>query len=116
MKRKRIEKRLEDLKVRPHLIDYEKIYKEFQWEEVASQFEGLPGGGLNIAHEAIDRHANGVLVHKTALVWLGEDGQRREFTFMQMKQESNKFANVLRSLGLSKGDRVFTLSTRLPEL
>jgi len=116
VKRKRIEKRLEDLKVRPHLIDYEKIYKEFQWEEVASQFEGLPGGGLNIAHEAIDRHANGVLVHKTALVWLGEDGQRREFTFMQMKQESNKFANVLRSLGLSKGDRVFTLSTRLPEL
>ncbi len=116
MKRKRIEKRLEDLKVRPHLIDYEKIYKEFQWEEVASQFEGLPGGGLNIAHEAIDRHANGVLAHKTALVWLGEYGQRREFTFMQMKQESNKFANVLRSLGLSKGDRVFTLSTRLPEL
>lgn len=116
MKRKRIEKLLEDLKVRPHLIDYEKIYKEFQWEEVASQFEGLPGGGLNIAHEAIDRHANGVLAHKTALVWLGEDGQRREFTFMQMKQESNKFANVLRSLGLSKGDRVFTLSTRLPEL
>lgn len=116
MKRKRIEKRLEDLKVRPHLIDYEKIYKEFQWEEVASQFEGLSGGGLNIAHEAIDRHANGVLAHKTALVWLGEDGQRREFTFMQMKQESNKFANVLRSLGLSKGDRVFTLSTRLPEL
>jgi len=116
VKRKRIEKRLEDLKVRPHLIDYEKIYKEFQWEEVASQFEGLPGGGLNIAHEAIDRHANGVLAHKTALVWLGEYGQRREFTFMQMKQESNKFANVLRSLGLSKGDRVFTLSTRLPEL
>ena len=116
MKRKRIEKRLEDLKVRPHLIDYEKIYKEFQWEEVASQFEGLPGGGLNIAHEAIDRHANGPLAQKTALVWLGEDGQRREFTFMQMKQESNKFANVLRSLGLSKEDRVFTLSTRLPEL
>lgn len=116
MKRKRIEKRLEDLKVRPHLIDYEKTYKEFQWEEAASQFEGLPGGGLNIAHEAIDRHANTLLAHKAALVWLGEDGQRREFTFTQMKQESNKFANVLRSLGFSKGDRVFTLSTRLPEL
>ncbi len=116
MERNRIEKQLEELKVRPHLIEYEKTYKEFQWEEVASQFEGLPSGGLNIAHEAIDRHANGALAQKTALVWLGEDGQRREFTFKQMKQESAKFANVLRSLGLSKGDRVFTLSTRLPEL
>ncbi|DAB40574.1 MAG TPA: acetate--CoA ligase [Sulfurovum sp. UBA12169] len=116
MERNRIEKQVEELKVRPHLTEYEKTYKEFQWEEVASQFEGLPSGGLNIAHEAIDRHANGPLAQKTALVWLGEDGQRREFTFKQMKQESAKFANVLRSLGLSKGDCVFTLSTRLPEL
>lgn len=116
MKKQWIEKRLEDLKVCPHLIDYEKTYKEFQWKEVASQFEGLPSGGLNIAHEAIDRHANGPLAQKTALVWLGEDGQRREFTFEQMKKESARFANVLHSLGLSKGDRVFTLSTRLPEL
>ncbi|MDQ1338327.1 MAG: acetyl-CoA synthetase [Campylobacterota bacterium] len=116
MKEQWIVKRSEDFMVRPHLINYEKEYRVFRWEDVALQFEGLPSGGLNIAHEAIDRHANSPLAQKTALVWLGENGERREFTFAQMKQESARFANVLHSLGLSKGDRVFTLSTRLPEL
>ncbi|MGB5964835.1 MAG: acetate--CoA ligase, partial [Sulfurimonadaceae bacterium] len=100
----------------PNLMDYEQEYKNFSWEEVSKQFEGLPSGGLNIAHEAIDRHANGPLSDKTALLWLGESGERRAYTFADMKKESARFANVLRSLGIAKGDRVFTLSTRLPEL
>ena len=111
-----IEKRPDDFPVKPNLTDYEQEYEAFKWEDVAKQFEGLPSGGLNIAHEAIDRHANGPLADKTALLWLGESGERRTYTFSDMKKESAKFANVLKALGLSKGDRVFTLSTRLPEL
>ena len=111
-----IEKRLDDFPVKPNLIDYEQEYDAFKWEDVAKQFEGLPSGGLNIAHEAIDRHANGPLADKTALLWLGQSGERRTYTFSDIKKESAKFANVLKALGLSKGDRVFTLSTRLPEL
>jgi len=111
-----IEKRVEDFPLRPNLTDYEQECRTFKWESVAKQFEGLPSGGLNIAHEAIDRHANGPLADKTALLWLGEDGEKRRFTFAEMKKETAKFANVLQSLGFSKGDRVFTLSTRLPEL
>jgi len=116
MEKKWIEKRVDDFAVKPNLTDYEQEYKNFNWEEVAKQFEGLPSGGLNIAHEAIDRHANGPLSEKTALLWLGENGERRTYTFADMKKESARFANVLNSLGISKGDRVFTLSTRLPEL
>lgn len=116
MKKQWIEKESEDFLVRPNLMDYKQEYKAFRWEDIAVEFEGLPSGGLNIAHEAIDRHANGALAQKIALVWLGENGERREFTFMQMKQESARFANVLNSLGFSKGERIFTLSTRLPEL
>ena len=116
MKEQWIEKKSEDFPVQPNLIDYEKEVESFRWENVAREFEGLSSGGLNIAHEAIDRHANGPLSGKTALIWLGQNGERQEYTFSDMKKQTAKFANVLNSLGLSKGDRVFTLSTRLPEL
>ncbi len=111
-----IEKRVEDFPLRPNLTDYEHECRTFRWESVVAAFEGLPLGGLNIAHEAIDRHANGPLADKTALLWLGEGGEKRRFTFSEMKKETARFANVLQSLGFSKGDRIFTLSTRLPEL
>ena len=116
MKKNWIEKRVEDFHIRPNLTDYEQERETFKWEKVAQQFEGLPSGGLNIAHEAIDRHANGSLSDKTALLWLGRNGEKRTFTFSEMKKESAKIANVLKKLGISKGDRVFILSTRLPEL
>ncbi len=116
MKKQKIQKHLDGFSVIPNLQNYEQEYSSFRYEDVALEFEGLPSGGLNIAHEAIDRHANSKLSQKTALLWLGENGNRREFTFSQMKEQSAKFANILGSLSLAKGDRVFTLSTRLPEL
>lgn len=111
-----IDKKSEDFSVRPNVLEYEQEYASFKWEDVSTHFEGLPSGGLNIAHEAIDRHANGLLADKTAMVWLGENGERITYTFLEMKKQTAKFANVLRSLGIEKGERVFTLSTRLPEL
>lgn len=111
-----IVKKAESFPQRPNLRDYDEEYKSFIWEKVAEQFDGLPSGGLNIAHEAIDRHANGPLADKTALLWLGQNGEKKRFSFAEMKKESSRFANVLKSLGISKGERVFTLSTRLPEL
>lgn len=116
MRIEQIEKNADGFAIPANLKDYRAEYQSFRWENVAQAFEGLPAGGLNIAHEAIDRHANGKLADKRALVWRGENGDKREFTFAQMKQHSSRIANVLRSLGLGKGDRIFTLSTRLPEL
>ena len=116
MQKNWIEKNVDELTIHPNIVDYYQVYKTFQWDDIVSKFQGLPSGGLNIAHEAIDRHANGPLADKTALLWLGENGERKTYTFTDMKKESAKFANLLTSLGISKGDRVFTLSTRLPEL
>jgi acetyl-CoA synthetase len=116
MENKWIKKIVEELPLKPNLVNYKEEYEAFQWEDVAKEFDGLPSGGLNIAHEAIDRHANGTLSDKVALKWLGINGEKRLFTFKDMKKESAKFANVLNSLGILKGDRVFTLSSRLPEL
>lgn len=116
MKKNWIKKELSSLLIQPNLIDYDKETKSFDWNDIAKKFEGLPTDGLNIAHEAIDRHANGPLANKTALLWLGENGERKIFSFLDMKKQTAKFANVLSSLGFSKGDCIFTLATRLPEL
>jgi acetyl-CoA synthetase len=79
--------------------------------------QGLPHGwGLNIAHEAVDRHAAGPLAGHLALRWIGKNGTVRDFNYDALRKETNRFANVLRSLGVAKGDRVFALMGRIPEL
>ena len=101
--------------VRPNLADYEKMRREFQWEDIYREFDWLPDGALNKAHEAIDRHANGPRRDKVAMLWEGRNGEEETYTFGQLKTETNKLANVLKGLGLQKGDRVFTFMERLPE-
>jgi acetyl-CoA synthetase len=76
----------------------------------------LPGGGLNIAHEAVDRHAAGARGERVALRWLGREGERRDFTYIQLRAATNRFANVLAKLGVERGARVFVLAGRIPEL
>ncbi len=102
---------------RPHLLDYGKTCAEFSWAEVRRELDGLPGGkGLNIAHEAVDRHMGGPKQDRLAMRWLGKDGAVRDFTFADLSRESSRFANVLRKLGVGKGERVFVLAGRIPEL
>ncbi|MDX1807987.1 MAG: acetate--CoA ligase [Sulfurospirillaceae bacterium] len=116
MEQKWIEKKVGNFILQPNMTDYEQTYRSFSWEQITEKFNGLPSGGYNIAYEAIDRHADGGLGEKTALIWLGENGEKLTYTYTQMKQQSARFANVLKSLGFEKSERIFTLSTRLPEL
>jgi acetyl-CoA synthetase len=103
--------------VPPNLLDYDQTCAAFSWEAVGGNLDGLPGGtGLNIAHEAVDRHANGVRRNHLALRWLGKDGSVQDFTYGDLQEHSNRLANVLASLGVSKGDRVFALAGRIPAL
>jgi acetyl-CoA synthetase len=89
----------------------------FSWEAARLELDGLPGGkGLNIAHEAVDRHAAGGRGDHLAIRWLGKRGGRRDLTYRQLSGLTNRFANVLRSLGVGKGERVFVLTGRIPEL
>ena len=79
------------------------------------ELDWLPNGGLNLAHEAIDRHCNAGLDGKVAMLWEGKNGEEERYTFDEVRLESNRFANVLKGLGLKKGDRVFTFMERIPE-
>src|SRR5208282_2407742 len=101
----------------PNLRDYQKARAVFSWETARRKLDGLPGGkGLNIAYEAVDRHAKGPRRDHLALRWLAKRGEVRDFTYSDLRSLTNRFANVLRRLGLTKGERVFLLAGRLPEL
>ena len=87
------------------------------WATARARLDGLPGGGLNIAHEAVDRHARGPRAERVALRWLpARDGQRRDITYRELAALSSRFANIFRGLGVGKGDVVFVLCGRIPEL
>jgi acetyl-CoA synthetase len=98
-----------------NMPDYEKACAEFRFEDVEKEFTWNETNRVNVAHEAIDRHAEGWRKNNVALYADGPDGALK-FTFLDLKLLSNKFANVLKSLGISRGDRVFTYMGRYPEL
>ncbi len=103
--------------VQPNLLDYGKTCEQLSWAAVRRELDGLPEDqGLNIAHEAVDRHANGPRGSGLAIRWLGKDGSVRDFSYADLKGQSNRFANVLRQLGINRGERVFVLAGRVPEL
>ncbi len=104
------------LAVAPNLGDYERVRASFSWANARRGLAGLPGGGLNIAHEAIDRHASGPRRDHVALRWLGKRGEIEDYTYGRLQELTNRFANVLAGLGVAKGDRVYALAGRLPEL
>jgi hypothetical protein len=87
--------------VSPNLTDYEREYREFRWEKAARLLSGLLRGlGVNIAHEAVDRHAASSRAVHLALRWIGKDGTRRDFTYADLRSLTNRFANVLQKLGV----------------
>ncbi|WP_347274954.1 acetate--CoA ligase [Candidatus Kuenenia sp.] len=98
-----------------NLICYEDQYKNFSWEAVKKELS-LGGNKVNIAYEAIDKHATTWRKNKVALYWEGSDGTHVKYTFQELKILSDKCANMLQSLGVGKGDRVFLFLPRLPEL
>ena len=103
--------------VKPNMIDYEAARASFTWDVARESLDGLPQGrGLNIAHEAVDRHAAGPRRDHEALRFVTRDESISSYTYGELAAESNRFANVLRRLGIGPHDRVFSLLGRVPEL
>lgn len=101
----------------PVLDDYTRVCAEFHWSDAQKRLDGLPDGrGLNIAYEAVDRHVAHGRGDAIALRWLARSGEVHDFTYRRLMSASNAFANVLESLGVRAGERVFVLADRIPEL
>ncbi len=74
------------------------------------------GGKLNISANCLDRHIRTARRNKAALIWEGEPGDRRTLTYFDLHRQVSQFANVLKSLGVKKGDRVALYMPLIPEL
>ncbi len=103
--------------VDPNLVDYDATRADFEWfRDAFEKMDWLPGGGLNNAYEAIDRHVARGHGDKLAMIWLGKNGEEERYTYAQFKEQSDRFGAVMKRLGINRGDRVFIFMDRLPEL
>ncbi|MEC1374073.1 acetate--CoA ligase [Heyndrickxia oleronia] len=99
-----------------NLKSYEDMYTSFDWKDVEREFSWSETGKVNMAYEAIDRHANTFRKNKVALYYRDET-RNEKYTFKEMKDLSNKAGNVFKAYGnVEKGDRVFIFMPRSPEL
>jgi acetyl-CoA synthetase len=104
------------LRPAPNFPDYDAFRRDFRWEKAKADLDGLPGGGFNIAYEAVDRHLAHGRGGQLAIRWLGKSGERRDFTYAELAALSNRFACLISRLGIGKGDAVFCLTGRIPGL
>ena len=99
-----------------NMPDYGAARESFSWEAAREILNGLPEGAVNIAHEAVDKHLRYGRGDQIAIRWIAKSGARTDYTYSDLARATNRFANVLRDLGLKKGDRVYSLLGRRPEL
>ncbi|OBG67169.1 MULTISPECIES: acetate--CoA ligase [unclassified Mycobacterium] len=116
-----IRKTATDFSVRPNLTDYEHERAQFHWSDVPDPCEGMGPGLCNIAYAAVDRHTAGPAATRTALRFVPDrpwDGviATQDLSYAELGRLSRRFSSALRSLGINKGNRVFTLMGRTPEL
>lgn len=95
--------------------DVEALRKEFDWEEVKKNFSWHKTGKVNMAYEAIDRHAENPDKKDQVALLYSAPGREEHVTFEQLSKQSNKAANMLKNNGIQKGDRVFLFMPRSPE-
>jgi acetyl-CoA synthetase len=88
--------------------------KVLEWD--APWAKWFSGGQLNVSYNCLDRHLTPTRKDKIAILWEGEPGDVRTFTYAQLHAEVSKFANVLKGLGVKKGDRVAIYMGMTPEL
>jgi acetyl-CoA synthetase len=98
-------------------LDWYKKWDKVLVEDFAEgKHEWFVGGKLNVAYNCVDRHLNTDRKNKAAIIWEGDIGDSRTITYQQLSYEVNKFANVLKKLGVKKGDRVAVYLPMIPEL
>jgi len=116
MKTKLIQVHDKNLKGKPNLENYAQTYATFKWSEAEKALDWFPHKKINAAYNAVSRQAQGKRKNKIALYWHGENDEKAKYTFAELEELSNQFGQVLRKLGVKRGDRVFFFLPRVPEL
>lgn len=115
MDSKLIKKNPSSLKIAPNLTNYEKTYQSFSWKNAEKEI-AFKNGKLNAAYNAIERNAKNWRKNKVALYWIGAAGEAQKFTFAELDEKANQFANLLHELKVEQQERVFFFLSRIPEL
>jgi len=110
-----IRKAAADLAVHSHLADYESVRRLFTWDTMRRELGVVAGGFVNIAYAAVDRHLPTPVGDRVALRFVSRNAAPRDVTYLELARRTNRFANVLRTLGVGRGDHVFVLAGRVPE-
>ncbi|HIC99281.1 MAG TPA: acetyl-coenzyme A synthetase, partial [Pyrodictiaceae archaeon] len=123
-----IPKKLEEIRKRA-LEDpegfFSEIAKELEWFKTWDKvlddsnppfYRWFVGGLINASHNAVDRHVKTWRRNKAAIIWEGEPGDSKILTYYQLYREVNRYASVLKNLGLKKGDRVVFYLPMIPDL
>jgi len=92
---------------------FEPWHTVLEWD--APDVKWFVGGKLNVSHNCLDRHVEAGRGDRTALIWEGEPGDTRTYTYAELQREVATFANALKSLGVEKGDRVTIYLPMIPE-
>ncbi|MHB9024816.1 MAG: acetate--CoA ligase [Armatimonadota bacterium] len=92
-----------------------------KWDQVLDDsekpfYKWFVGGQVNLVHNALDRHLKTWRKNKLALIWVGESGDERTFSYYALHREVSKFANLLKAMGAKKGDRITIYMPRIPEI
>ena len=93
---------------------FKKWDKVLEWNHPWAKW--FVGGQINLSYNCLDRHVQTARKNKAAIIWESEPGEVRTLTYQQLHREVQKFANVLKSLGVKKGDRVAIYMGMTPEL
>ena len=110
-----------DLKVAPNLDDYDATRASFDFSQIPQLCAGMGAGLCNIAYAAVDRHADAAHGDRTALRFIADDPgsehlSAHDLSYAELGRLTRRFTNVLRTLGIGKGDKVFVIMGRVPEL
>jgi acetyl-CoA synthetase len=117
MARPTIAKPLGDATTGANLMNYDDSIATFSWRDARSRLVGSDAdASVNIADVAVDAQVRRGLGAKTALRWLAKDGSRLDLTYENLARRTSRFASALEGLGVQKGDVVFSLLGRTPEL
>jgi acetyl-CoA synthetase len=98
------------------LIDWYEPYEKVMDDSEAPFYKWFTGGKTNIVHNAIDRHLKTPNKNKLALIWIGENGDKETYSYYRLNRKVSRFANVLKSMGVRKGDTVTIYMGRVPQL
>jgi acetyl-CoA synthetase len=94
---------------------YDQAIAAFSWRDALADLGWLDQATVDLAWTIVDRHARGASADRTAILWMSNDGVERRLTFRELSQQSMRFGNLLRRIGIRKGDRVATILPRIPE-